>query len=77
MYQPQRYILFFGLMLTTAHVLGETLTGLEFTEIPAGEFVMGTANLDEAVADMPEPNKNMIRDETPAHRVIFKQPFLL
>lgn len=77
MYQPQRYILFFGLMLAASHVTSETFTGLEFVEIPAGNFVMGTANIDEAVADMPEPNKNMIMDETPAHRVIFKQSFLL
>jgi formylglycine-generating enzyme required for sulfatase activity len=77
MYLLQRTILSFGLMLAAAQVTGETLTGLEFVEIPAGEFIMGTVNLEEAVADMPEPNKNRVADETPAHRVTFKQPFRL
>lgn len=65
------------LMLTASQATGESLNGLQFIKIPAGEFVMGTANLDEAVADMPKPDKNMITDETPAHHVIFRQSFLL
>lgn len=65
------------LMFTTFQVTAELLSSLQFIEIPAGEFVMGTTNLDAAVADMPEPDKKLIMDETPAHRVTFKQPFLL
>ena len=70
---PVFFVLLFNLSLLQA----DPLNGLPFVVIPAGEFVMGTTNLDEAVADMPKPDKNMIADETPAHRVIFKQSFLL
>ena len=71
----QRTTIFFVLLFNLSLLQAEPLGGLQFIEIPAGEFVMGTTNLDEAVADMPKPDKNMITDETPAHRVIFKQSF--
>ncbi|HHJ34438.1 MAG TPA: formylglycine-generating enzyme family protein [Gammaproteobacteria bacterium] len=50
---------------------------LRFVTIPAGEFVMGTVDLDEAIADLPDPKAAMIDDETPAHTVVFEKPFLL
>ena len=53
------------------------LIDLEFVTIPAGQFIMGTENLAEALADLPEPKAAMIDDETPAHTVIFDKPFLL
>lgn len=50
---------------------------ITFVSIPAGEFIMGTEDLAEAIADLPEPKAAIINDETPAHKVIFRQPFLL
>ena len=52
-------------------------TGLNFVFIPAGQFVMGTTDLDEAIADLPDPKAAMIKDETPAHKVVFEKPFQL
>lgn len=53
------------------------LIDFKFVTIPAGEFVMGTTDLDEAIADLPNPTAAMIKDETPAHRVVFEKPFQL
>jgi len=38
---------------------------------------MGTTDIDEALADSPDPEATMIKDETPAHNVVFRQPLLL
>ena len=54
-----------------------SLTGLKFVFIPAGQFVMGTTDLNEAIADLPDPKAAMIKDETPAHKVVFEKPFQL
>ncbi len=51
--------------------------GLKFVTIPAGQFVMGTADLNAAIADLPDPKAAMVKDETPAHKVIFEKPFRL
>lgn len=48
-----------------------------FVRIPAGQFIMGSDDLDSVRNDFPEPDAEMINDETPAHTVIFEQPFLL
>lgn len=58
-------------------VIGGSQTSLEFVTIPAGEFTMGTSEPDRAVAEMPKPDKSLILDETPAHRVVFSRSFLL
>ena len=58
-------------------VVQDSSTGLNFVTIPAGQFVMGTTDLNEAIADLPEPKAAMIEDETPAHKVVFEKPFLL
>ena len=50
---------------------------LIFVTIPGGQFVMGTTNLKEAIAELPDPKTAMIKDETPAHTVAFKKPFQL
>ncbi len=50
----------------------DSLTGLKFVNIPAGQFVMGTTELSEAIADLPDPKAAMIKDETPAHNVVFE-----
>ena len=60
---------------------GDTTTfsglDLKFVTIPAGEFTMGTPDLDAAIADLPDPKSAMIQDETPAHTVVFLTPFQL
>ncbi|GMR00861.1 MAG: hypothetical protein BMS9Abin19_0201 [Gammaproteobacteria bacterium] len=50
---------------------------LKFVTIPTGQFIMGTADLSEALADLPTPDAAMIEDETPAHIVAFEKPFQL
>jgi len=50
---------------------------LKFVSIPAGQFVMGTTDLNAAIADLPDPKAAMIKDETPAHTVVFEKPFQL
>jgi formylglycine-generating enzyme required for sulfatase activity len=52
-------------------------TNLKFVTIPAGQFIMGTMDIKEAIADLPDPKSAMINDETPAHRVVFEKPFQL
>lgn len=56
-------------------------TDLKFVRIPAGRFTMGTADIEAALADLPETEagntSEIISDETPAHTVVFKTPFLL
>ncbi len=52
-------------------------TGMTFQKIPAGEFIMGSADLDEVIIEQPDGNAAMVKDETPAHRVVFEQPFYL
>lgn len=52
-----------------------TAIGLNFVTIPAGHFIMGTTNLNSAIADLPNPEAAMIKDETPAHTVNFIKPF--
>lgn len=68
------------LLITPVHAVQnvvDPLTGLTFVTIPAGQFVMGTENIIAARNDMPDPKDAMIDDETPAHTVIFKEPFSL
>jgi formylglycine-generating enzyme required for sulfatase activity len=50
---------------------------LKFATIPAGQFIMGTTDLNKALADLPDPKAAMINDETPAHKVVFEKPFRL
>ena len=50
---------------------------LTFVTIPAGQFIMGTSDLNAAIADLPNPEAAMINDETPAHSVLFEQSFKL
>jgi sulfatase modifying factor 1 len=48
---------------------------LKFVTIPAGRFIMGTTDLSEAIADLPDPEAEKIDDESPAHTVIFERSF--
>ena len=51
--------------------------GMVFMQVPAGEFIMGSKDLDEIIIEQPEGDAAMVKDETPAHRVVFEQPFYL
>ena len=51
--------------------------GMTFQKIPAGEFIMGSKDLDEVIIEQPDGNAAMVKDETPAHRVVFERPFYL
>ena len=55
----------------------DTDIGLTFVSIPAGQFVMGTKDINEALEDLPEPKAEAINDEQPAHTVVFEKSFWL
>ena len=55
----------------------ENFLGMRFVSIPAGEFLMGTEDLAEAVMEIPEPKPEALVDETPAHRVLISRSFYL
>jgi len=42
---------------------------IEFVSIPAGHYIMGTQDLDDAYIEIPPDNPILINDEQPAHRV--------
>jgi len=44
--------------------------GMTFQKVPAGEFIMGSEDLDEIIIEQPDGNAAMVQDETPAHRVV-------
>ena len=51
--------------------------GMTFAAVPAGEFIMGTHDLEAAAMERPDGEIAQIRDETPPHRVRFPEPFWL
>ncbi|MGB5539553.1 MAG: formylglycine-generating enzyme family protein [Gammaproteobacteria bacterium] len=55
----------------------ENFLAMRFVRVPAGEFVMGTEDIEAARREVPEPDVDTARDEAPAHRVVISQPFLL
>jgi formylglycine-generating enzyme required for sulfatase activity len=59
----------------TDDLMKDPTNEMTFVTIPAGQFVMGTKDLAEARADLPDPKDAMIDDEAPAHTVIFDKPF--
>lgn len=59
------------------HPLITNHLGMEFIQIPAGEFMMGTADLEEALFELPQADRSKIDDELPIHRVEFPDPFYL
>ncbi len=67
---------FFSLQLQAApSATSSPEPDLTFVTIPAGQFVMGTADLAEAKADLPDPKAASVGDEAPAHTVVFEKPF--
>jgi len=55
----------------------DTIPGLKFVTIPAGHFFMGTKDLNQAIAELPDPDTEVIDDESPAHMVVFEDSFRL
>lgn len=55
----------------------ENFLGMRFIKIPAGEFIMGTEDLTSAIMEIPEPEKNALADETPAHTVVISKAFYI
>ena len=51
--------------------------GMHFVKIPAGEFIMGLKDRDEALIEMPDAEENALLDELPAHKVIISKPFYM
>jgi len=46
-----------------------TQPNIEFVHISAGNFIMGTQDLDDALIEIPPDNQMLITDEQPPHRV--------
>ncbi len=51
--------------------------GIRLTKIPAGQFIMGTRDVDSAMMEVPEADATTFDDETPAHRVTISQSFYI
>jgi sulfatase modifying factor 1 len=51
--------------------------GMRFVQIPAGEFSMGTTDVEAARMEFPELKVDDVLDETPPHRVRITQSFYL
>lgn len=42
---------------------------IEFIPVPAGNFIMGTADIEEALIEIPPDSRLIISDEQPAHKI--------
>lgn len=62
---------------SVARDLIENAQGMKFVRIPAGEFIMGTQNLDEALGEIEKPKAGDLQDEAPAHKVVINRPFYI
>ena len=51
--------------------------GMRFVLVPAGEFTMGTTEVESARMEFPELKPDDVLDETPPHTVRITQPFYL
>ena len=60
-----------------ARDIRENTPGMRFVHVPAGEFTMGTSDVEEARMEIPAPGSTRIDDETPAHRVVLTRGFWL
>jgi len=50
---------------------------MTFMKVPAGEFIMGSQDLDAVVLELPDGDESAVSDEIPAHRVVFPEGFYL
>lgn len=48
---------------------------MRFVKIPAGTFTMGTAAVEAARTEFPEPKPDDVLDEIPTHKVRITQSF--
>ena len=73
------FVLFLWLFTNHSYALNtiDNFLGMRFVEIPAGEFIMGTVDINEAIMEVPEPKPNELKDETPAHKVTITKAFFL
>lgn len=60
-----------------ASSLIENAQGMKFVRIPAGDFIMGTQDLAEALSEVIDPKVDEFKDETPAHKVVISRPFYI
>lgn len=55
----------------------ENSQGMKFVRIPAGEFIMGTQHLAEALSEVINPKADEFQDERPPHKVVISRPFYI
>jgi len=65
---PTKLYIFFAILLIS-HSAYAIQPNIEFIPVPAGSFVMGTPDLDDAQIEIPPDNPISITDEQPAHNV--------
>ena len=70
-------VLLVCVMQTTHAETIENFLGMKFVQIPSGEFLMGTSDLEAAAMEMPEPDASKIQDESPTHSIVFDRAFNL
>lgn len=74
-------LLCLSIFLSLLHGVGysaeilENRWGMKFVKISAGEFMMGLADYESALMDVPEPKENELKDELPQHRVTITKNF--
>lgn len=76
----QALCMLLGMAVVSPVVAGKLIEngqGMKFVRIPAGEFIMGTQNLAEALSEIIQPKTGELQDETPAHRVVVSRPFYI
>lgn len=81
MSKPFSGVILLCVVLVANNVMAaETYTnawGMRFVQIPAGDFMMGLKDREEALMQVPEPKKNELMDELPRHRVTIRHPFYI
>ncbi len=71
---------FFVLVTATPFLYAESFTasfGVEFVNIPAGEFVMGTQDFDQLAKEVKAERLENLKKELPPHKVTLSKPFYL
>lgn len=77
---PKIIILMFLAFFSIKAMALKTLTNfidMSFVQIPAGEFIMGLKDRDEALMEVPDAKKNELTDESPAHKVVISNAFFM
>jgi len=71
------FFLYILLVLPVQAEETQNLLSMRLTKIPAGEFIMGTKDINAAVKTVPDSDASQFKDETPAHTVVFNHPFYM